>query len=169
MLYNKSFKNNFVLTTVYLTLSLFFCFSLNCLTSLTINSNNNNNNNQNFYTVNAFVVSPSSLHSNLNLTAFPDTARPAIYTSRKDFDAYRLYRGWKLARRLHIGAEKKWKIWIFKKFDFFESWSLKFHFSKLFQLSFEFVVTRRAGWSHPTSKSNTVSGKFWKTESATQR
>ena len=113
--------------------------------------------------------SHSSIRSKFDLNSFPEIAWHATYTSRKDFDAYRLYRGWKLARRLHIGAEKKWKIWIFKKFDFFESWSLKFHFSKLFQLSFEFVVTRRAGWSHPTSKSNTVSGKSWKMRSATYR
>ena len=99
------------------------------------------------------------MRSNFDLNPFPGRARAAIYTSRKDFYVYRLYQGQNSEERLHIEAQK------IKKFDFSEN--LHFSSSEAFSLSlkcffhhsFMFSVTRRAGWSHPNSKSNTVAGK----------
>ena len=53
-------------------------------------------------------------------------------------------------------AEKSEKLKFFEKFIFFHSEALNFSCSMFFQVLFIFAVTRRAGWSHPHSKSNTV-------------
>ena len=49
------------------------------------------------------------MRPNFDLNPFSDRARPAIYTSRKDFHVYRLYRGRNSVERWHLGAEKSEK------------------------------------------------------------
>ena len=89
-----------------------------------------------------------TIRSNFNLNAFPEIARLAIYTSRKDFHIYRLYRGWNSEQRLHIGAEKNEKFEFHWKFWFFDLRSLELHFLKLFHYLFilEPAVNRQPGF-----------------------
>ena len=56
--------------------------------------------------------------------------------------------------------QKSEKLKICEKFVSFHSEAFNFSFSMFFQLVFTLAVTRRAGCSHPHSKSNTVSGKI---------
>ena len=109
----------------------------------------------------------TSIRSNLTLNPFSNKARYAIYASRKDFHVYSIYRGRKCEQRFHLGAEKNDKSENFWKIRFFGFGAFKFTFSIHFLSLFIFVVTRRAGWSHPNSKSNTVTGKSWKMRPAT--
>ena len=57
-------------------------------------------------------------------------------------------------------AKKSDEFENFLKIQILSKKSLKFTFSIHFHYSFTFLVTRRAGWSHPNSKSNTVAGKI---------
>ena len=56
------------------------------------------------------------MRSKFNFNAFSERARPAIYTSRKDFHVYRFYRGRKSGQRWHIGAPKNEKFEFFGKY-----------------------------------------------------
>ena len=71
----------------------------------------------------------------------------------------------KFARR----AEKNDNRLIFDGNRFLRSGSLDLGSSIHFSMISMFPVTRRAGWAHPNSKSNTVFGKSSKCRSATQR
>ena len=74
------------------------------------------------------------MHSNFDFNAFSDRARPAIYTSRKDFHVYRLYRGRKSERRWHHGAEKSEKVKISGKVNFLGRERLNLLFQLIFNL-----------------------------------
>ena len=56
--------------------------------------------------------------------------------------------------------QKSEKLKICEKFVFFRCEAFNFSFSMFFELVFILAVTRRAGCSHPHSKSNTVSEKI---------
>ena len=69
-------------------------------------------------------------------------------------------------------AKKLWKVKFCKKSSFSNfrmKNQVKIDKKSIFSNNFLFTVTRRAGWSHPTSKSNTVLGKIEKTRSATPK